>query len=58
MHLNAGFAFMTLKLDGFYQDFDRADTKDCSSQADKLVDQMRLDHGQWKHLVKVCEPDL
>jgi hypothetical protein len=47
---------MASELNTFHQDFDAAHSQNSSSDADKLVDQVRLYHAHWKYLVEVEEP--
>lgn len=58
MHGDSGFAFVALESDGFHKDFNRANPQDCSSQANELVNQMRLDHREREYMGKVREPEL
>lgn len=57
MHKDLSFAFMTLELDRLYQDLDRTDSQNCTSETNKLVYQMTLYHAQRELLVEVCESD-
>jgi hypothetical protein len=58
MHHDFRLAFVALELDGLHEDLDGADSEDSPPQADKLVDQVRLDRGQGKDLGEVGEADL
>ena len=58
MHENLGFTFVTLKLDGFNQHFNGADTQDSPPKTYEFIDQVALNHGEGKHLVEVSEPSL
>ena len=57
MHKYLSLAIMTLKLYGIHQHLNRADPQHSASKAYKLINEMTLNHRQWKHLIEVREPD-
>ena len=48
---------MAGELDGLHKHLDGADSEYCTSDADILVDQVRLDHAHGEDLVEVVEPE-